>query len=217
MGIWLLIVFYWTTNQKTFLVQIFIYKKWDGKTNLQRGWEKGPRRNTRLPKKHPFYSRPEALRTTFRLYKNSMFQTLETLVSFNRTSSSLFFTRYSFSYFSRKAKIVCLLSIVSKTCFNKNYFSLFVKQQVFSILWVTRQSSHSYYSSVRRRSGGIVSSPLRGSFKHSVGTEEFESKQSEANVVVTNTIATTSTVTSSHTTLGSVTSIGPQHNRILQL
>ena len=35
-------------------------------------------------------------------------------------------------------------------------------------------------------------------------------KQLEANVVVTNTIATTSTVTSSHATLGSVTSKGPQ-------
>ena len=37
----------------------------------------------------------------------------------------------------------------------------------------------------------------------------WQSKQPEANVVVTNTIATTCTVTSSHTTLGSVTSIGP--------
>ena len=38
----------------------------------------------------------------------------------------------------------------------------------------------------------------------------WRSKKPEANVVVTNTIATTSTVNSSHTTLGSVTRIGPQ-------
>ena len=64
-----------------FLIQILIYKKWDKKTNPQRGWEKGPRRNSRLPKKHLFYSRPETLRTTFKHYKNSQSQTLETLVS----------------------------------------------------------------------------------------------------------------------------------------
>ena len=38
----------------------------------------------------------------------------------------------------------------------------------------------------------------------------WQSKQSEANVVVTNTTATTSTVISSHTTLGFVTSIRPK-------
>ena len=37
----------------------------------------------------------------------------------------------------------------------------------------------------------------------------WQSKQSEANVVIMNKIATTSTVISSHTTLGSVISIGP--------
>ena len=37
----------------------------------------------------------------------------------------------------------------------------------------------------------------------------WQSKYSEAKVVVTNATTTTSTVTSSHTTLGSVTSIGP--------
>ena len=37
----------------------------------------------------------------------------------------------------------------------------------------------------------------------------WQSKQSEANVVIMSKIATTSTVTSSHTTLGSVTSMGP--------
>ena len=39
--------------------------------------------------------------------------------------------------------------------------------------------------------------------------KDLQSKQSKANVVVTNTTATTNTVTSSHTLLGSVTSIGP--------
>ena len=34
MGIWLLIDSYWTTNQKSFLVQIFIYKNVIGKQIL---------------------------------------------------------------------------------------------------------------------------------------------------------------------------------------
>ena len=77
------------------------------------------------------------------------------------------------------------------------------------IIWVAGQSSHSYFLTIRR-SGWIASTSLCGYFNHSVGMDELDkSKQSEANVVVTNTTATTSTVTSSHTTLGSVTSIGP--------
>ena len=75
---------------------------------------------------------------------------------------------------------VCLLFIVSQylLSFNKNNFLLFVKQQVFSILWVARQSSHSYYLIVRRRSGWILSTSLRGSFKHSVGKEGFDKANS---------------------------------------
>ena len=59
---------------------LWILSKRRGK-NIERGWEKGPRKNSRLPKKHPFHSRPEALWTTFRRYKNSNSRTLETLVS----------------------------------------------------------------------------------------------------------------------------------------
>ena len=79
MGIWLLIVSYWTTNQKSFLVQILIYKNGVIKQILREDKKKGPRRNSRLPK-YLFYSRPEVLRTTFRRYKISKSQTLETLV-----------------------------------------------------------------------------------------------------------------------------------------
>ena len=101
--------------------------------------------------------------------------------------------------------IYCLTNV-----FKKNDFFV-VKWRVFSILWVARQSSHSYYPTIRRRSGWIVYPPLHGSFKQRGHGRIWQSKQSEANVVVTNKIATTSTVTSSHTTLGSVTSIGPHY------
>ena len=79
MEIWLLIVSYWTTNQKPFLVQILIYKNGIIKRILREDKKNGPRRNSRLPKKR-LYSRPEVLRTTFKRYKISKSQTLETLV-----------------------------------------------------------------------------------------------------------------------------------------
>ena len=144
--------------------------------NLQRGWEKEPRRNSRLPKKHLFHSRPEALWTTFRLYKNSKSQTLETLVSFKLHLIITLPLSIFFPLFARKANIVYYLS---HNCVSiKTIFLLFVKQRVFSLLWVARQSSHSYYLTMRRRSSWIVSTPFRGSFKHSVGMEGFDKANS---------------------------------------
>ena len=67
-------------QSETVLVQILIYKNGIIELILREGKKKGPRRNSRLPKKHLFHSRPEVLRTTFRRYKISKSQTLETLV-----------------------------------------------------------------------------------------------------------------------------------------
>ena len=103
--------------------------------NHQWGWEKGPRRNSRLPKKHPFHSRLEALRTNVRLYKNWNSQTLETLSLFSphlivTLPLSLFFLLL----LARKANIVffCYLlshkrASIKKTflSFVNNGFSLF--------------------------------------------------------------------------------------------
>ena len=82
MGIWLIIVSYETTNQKPFLVQNLIYKIGIIKRIHREDEEKCPRRNSRLPKKHLFqeWKRPEVLRKTFRRYKISKAQNLETLV-----------------------------------------------------------------------------------------------------------------------------------------
>ena len=186
MGIWLLVVSYWKTNQKPFLLSILISKKWDRETNPQRGWEKGPRRNSRLPKKHLFHSRPEELPTTFRHYKNSKSQNFRdvsvTLTARHRHSSSLDILSFS----------VCQEKQTSFVCYLLPHKRVSIKKKFFSILWVARQSSLSYYLTFRGRSGWIMSTPLHGSFKHSVGTEEFDdAKQSESNVVVTNKIATT--------------------------
>ena len=99
----------------------------DGNTNHQWGGGKGPRRNSRLLKKHPFHSRSKAHRTTFKLYKNSKSQTLQTLVSHElvlifHLHLSIFFLLL----FARKTNIVSLFFIVSQTYFNKKPFLLFV-------------------------------------------------------------------------------------------
>ena len=171
--------------------------------NLQRGWEKGPRRNSKLPKKHLFHSRPEVLRTTFRLYKNSKSQTLETLVSL---PLSIFFLLL----FARKANIVCLLFIVSQTCFNKNDF-FFVKQRIslfFELL--DHLAIHITWPSEEDPAELCQPRPP-WTFQTQRGHGRiWQSKESEANVVVTKTIATASTLTRSHATWGSVTSIGLQ-------
>ena len=115
-------------------------------------------------------SRPEALWTTFRCYKNSKSQTFETFVLLIVTLPlSIFFLLL----FARKANLVCSLFIVSQMCFNKNDF-LLLNNGFFSIFWVARQSSHSYYLTVRRRSSWIVSPHPHGSFKYSVGMEGFD-------------------------------------------
>ena len=51
-----------------------------------------------------------------------------------------------------------------------------------------------------------MSTPLCGSFKYSMNTEEFDKANSQKQMWLSQTTATTSTVTSSHTTLGTVTS-----------
>ena len=112
-------------HQKPFLVQILIYKNGIIKRILREDKKKGPRRNSRLPKKHLFHSTPEVLRTTFRCYKISKSRTLETLVLpkphlIVTLPLSIFFLLL----FARKANLVSLLFIVSQTCFNKNDFLL---------------------------------------------------------------------------------------------
>ena len=80
MGIWLLIVSNSIINQKPFLSRYWSIKKGIIKRFLREDKKNGPRRNSRLPKKYLFHSRPEVLRTTFRRYKISKSQILETLV-----------------------------------------------------------------------------------------------------------------------------------------
>ena len=70
-GTWLLSVSWWTTHQKPFLVRILINKNGITKRILREDKKKGSRKNSRLPKKHLFYSRPEVPRTTLRRYKIS--------------------------------------------------------------------------------------------------------------------------------------------------
>ena len=79
MGIWLLIFSYWTANQKPILVQILSYKNRIVKRIIRED-EKSDQEETQDC--YPFHYRLEAYRTTFKLYKNSKSQTLETLVSF---------------------------------------------------------------------------------------------------------------------------------------
>ena len=146
---------------------------------LREDKKKGPRRNSRLPKKHLFHSRPKVLWTTFRHYKISKSQTLEMLLLLKpHLIVTLPLSIFFLLLFARKANLVCLLFIVSQTCFNKNDFFVIVKQRIFSILWIVRQSSHLYYLTIRRGSGWIVSTPLHGSFKHNVGMEGFDKANS---------------------------------------
>ena len=210
MGIWLLIVLL-DNQSETILVQILVYKNGIIKRILREDKKKGPRRNSRLLKNHLFPSRPEVVRKTFSRYKISKSQTLETLVLLEPHLIVTFPLSILFLLlFARKANLVCLLFIVSQTCFNKKRFFVVVKQRVFSILWVAKQSRHLYYLTVRRRSGWTVSTPSMDLSTQRGHGRIWQSQQPEANVVVTNTIATTSTVTSSHKTLGSVTSIIPR-------
>ena len=77
MRIWLLIVSYWTTNQKPFLVQILIYENGIRKQILREDEKKGQEETQDC---QSISSRPEPIQTTFRHYKNLKSQTLETLV-----------------------------------------------------------------------------------------------------------------------------------------
>ena len=77
MGIWLLIVSYWTTNQKLFLVQILIDKNGMIKRILREDEKKKDQEETQDCQRS-ISCTPEALRTTFRRYKNLKPQTLET-------------------------------------------------------------------------------------------------------------------------------------------
>ena len=124
MGIWLLIVSYWTTNQKPFLVQILIYKNATIKRILREDEKKVPRRNSRLSKKHPFHSRPEVLWTTVRRYKISVSDFRDVSVTLTHLIITLPLPIFFLLLFSGKANIVCLLFIVTQTCFNKIDFLL---------------------------------------------------------------------------------------------
>ena len=165
----------------------------------QKGWGKRQRGNSRLPKKHPFRSGPEPFWTTCRhlkKFKVSDFRDISVILTAPHSHSSSL-SLSMFFLFARKANIVCLLFIVSQTCFNKKH------------LCIARQSSYSYHHQKKIQLNCINPPTFMDLSKKQHGHgRTWQSKQSEVNVVVTNTTAT-STVTSSHTILGTMTSIGP--------
>ena len=100
-------------------------------------------------------------------------------------SSSLFsviitlpFSIFFLLHFARKASIICLLFIVLQICFNKSHlcyqlitgFSLFFELPdniATHITWTSEEDP-----------AELSQTPLRGSFKHSVGTERLEKSNS---------------------------------------
>ena len=148
--------------------------------NHQRGWGNRPRRNSRLPKKHPFHSRSEAFQTTFRLYKNLMSQTLETLVLYKpRLIVIVPLLVFFLLFFARKTNIVCLLFIVSQMCFKKkNTFLLFVINR-FSLFFELLDNQATHITKLSKRYGWIVSTPNHGSLKYSVGPDGREKANSQ--------------------------------------
>ena len=76
MGIWLLIVSYWITNQKSFLVQILIYKNGIRKQILREDEKRDQEETQDCQRSISSILDPKELRTTFRRHKNLKSQTL---------------------------------------------------------------------------------------------------------------------------------------------
>ena len=143
MGIWLLIVSYWTTNQKPFLVQILIYKngmkKWIFREDEKRDQEETKDCQRNIPSVlDPRLSKRTS--SDFTKIQVPGFRDISVILTAPHRHSS-FLDILSLFLPGKQTSFVCFF-IVSQTCFNKNDFLLFVKQRFFSILWVARQSSH---------------------------------------------------------------------------
>ena len=112
-----------------------------------------------------------------------------------------------FLLFVRKANIVCLLFIVSQTCFKKHFCYLLTTGFLYSLsCWTI--SPLILADRQKKIWLNCVTPPFVNLSNTAWARKDMKRKQSKANVVVPNTTVTTITVTSSHTTLGFVTSIG---------
>ena len=153
----------------------------------------------------PFYTRgtPNNLQTIQKFKVPDFRDISDTLTAPQCHSFSIFFLLL----FARKANIVCLLFIVSQTCFNKNDIFCFVNE--FSLFIELLDNLATLITWPSEEDPTELWQPYFMDLSNTAWAWKDLTKQTEANLVVTNTIATTSTVTSSHTTLGSVTSIGP--------
>ena len=116
-------------------------------------------------------------------------------------TNTLSLSNISFFFCYPEIKPLCFLFIVSQTCFNKNNFLLLLNNGV-SQLFVLLDNLITLILLDRQKKIRLNCVPHPPwIFQTQRGHGRIrQSKQSEANVVVTNTIATTSTVTSSHTT-----------------
>ena len=120
MGIRLLIVSYWTTNQ-TFLVQILIYKNRMIKRIIREDEERDQEEIQDCQRS--ILSILDAKHSE----QPSDFTKIQSLIV------TLPLWIFFLLLFAWKANIVCLLSIVSQTCFNKNYFHLLTTGFVYSL------------------------------------------------------------------------------------
>ena len=119
MEIWLLIVFYWTTNQKSFWSRYWSIKK-DVKTGHQGEQEKGPENNSRLPNLWILDPRRSEQPSGCR---NSKSQTFKDIGSCGPHLVVTFLSQCSSSV-CQEGKPCCF--IVSQKCFNKTIFVKFL-------------------------------------------------------------------------------------------
>ena len=122
----------------------------------------------------PFYTRdiPNNLQT-LQKFKVPNFRDISVILTASHRHSSSFF----FFLPGKPTLFACYLLSQKRVSIKKKKIVICL-QRVFCVLLVFRQSNHSYYLTVKRRSGWIMSTPLRGSFKHSVGTEGSDKAKS---------------------------------------
>ena len=148
-------------QSENFLVQILIYKNKMVKWIIREGEERDKEETQDCQRSIPSILDPRHP---------------EQPLDFTKIQSP-FLSWYSFFFLLRKQTLfACYL--LSHKHVSINTIFVICKQRVFFILWVGRQTNQLCYQTNRRRSGWIVSTPLRGSFKHSVGTEGFDKTNS---------------------------------------